>query len=73
MLAVDAKKGEEKLFMQGTLGNLDIGWLNSRSALVDRNMEREMWQQAKKFLEDIKVEGHGGEEQKGREVQGKAD
>lgn len=58
---MEVKKDEEKPFVQGTLGNLDIGWLNSRSAIVDRNMERELWQSAKTFLEDVKAAQEGGE------------
>ncbi|PFH58841.1 hypothetical protein XA68_13147 [Ophiocordyceps unilateralis] len=35
----------------GTVGNLDVGWLNSRSWGVDRDMEAELWQEAREFLE----------------------
>lgn len=35
----------------GTVGNLDVGWLNSRSSKVERDMERELWETARKFLE----------------------
>jgi hypothetical protein len=59
VLGIDTKKGEEKPFVQGTLGGLDIGWLNSRSATVDRNMERELWTEAKRFLEDLKEKKRG--------------
>lgn len=48
--------------VEGKLGNLDIGWLNSRSGIVDRNMEAELWVKARKFLEDLKEgkgRGHG--------------
>lgn len=41
--------------VQGRLGHLDIGWLNSRSAIVDRNVETELWEKARLFLEDLKV------------------
>ncbi|QPG94110.1 hypothetical protein C2857_004691 [Epichloe festucae Fl1] len=34
----------------GTVGGLDVGWLNSRSTRVEREMEGEMWQEAKDFL-----------------------
>ena len=40
--------------VEGKLGNLDIGWLNSRSGIVDRNMEAELWQRAREFLEGVK-------------------
>ncbi|KHN97222.1 Mediator complex, subunit Med11 [Metarhizium album ARSEF 1941] len=35
----------------GTVGNLDVGWLNSRSTRVERDMEAELWQDAKEFLQ----------------------
>ncbi|EQL00766.1 hypothetical protein G6O67_005083 [Ophiocordyceps sinensis] len=35
----------------GTVGNLDVGWLNSRSSRVERDMEAELWQEAREFLE----------------------
>ncbi|KAH8665055.1 mediator complex protein-domain-containing protein [Tricladium varicosporioides] len=35
------------------MGKLDIGWLNSRSGRVDRDMEAELWAKAKDFLEGI--------------------
>lgn len=36
---------------QGAVGNLDVGWLNSRSTKVERDMEAELWERAKKLLE----------------------
>lgn len=41
----------------GSVGNLDVGWLNSRGAKVEREMEAELWQGARSFLE--KEEGKG--------------
>lgn len=35
----------------GAVGNLDVGWLNSRGTKVERDMEVELWGQAKEFLE----------------------
>jgi hypothetical protein len=35
----------------GTVGNLDVGWLNSRSTRVEREMEAELWRDAKDFLQ----------------------
>lgn len=35
----------------GAVGNLDVGWLNSRGARVERDMEAELWDKAKEFLE----------------------
>jgi len=34
----------------GGLGNLDIGWLNSRNDNVDKEMEAELWKKASTFL-----------------------
>ncbi|RDA90974.1 hypothetical protein CP533_3090 [Ophiocordyceps camponoti-saundersi (nom. inval.)] len=36
----------------GTVGNLDVGWLNSRTRGVDRDMEAELWQEAREFLQE---------------------
>lgn len=52
--------------VEGKLGNLDIGWLNSRSGIVDRNMEAELWVKARKFLEDMK-EGKGTDRGEGED------
>jgi hypothetical protein len=35
------------------LGKLDIGWLNSRSGRVERDMEAELWEKARTFLERL--------------------
>lgn len=35
----------------GSVGNLDVGWLNSRGMRVERDMEAELWRDAKQFLE----------------------
>ncbi|KAG6039551.1 hypothetical protein E4U41_002443 [Claviceps citrina] len=35
----------------GTVGGLDVGWLNSRSTRVEREMEGELWQEVKGFLQ----------------------
>ncbi|KIM95104.1 hypothetical protein OIDMADRAFT_106642 [Oidiodendron maius Zn] len=44
----------------GGMGKLDIGWLNSRSQSVDRDMEAELWEKAKIFLEGLeKVDEKG--------------
>ncbi|EHA56843.1 hypothetical protein MGG_06741 [Pyricularia oryzae 70-15] len=34
-------------------GNLDVGWLNSRSNKVDRDMEAELWARARQHLESV--------------------
>jgi hypothetical protein len=35
----------------GNIGNLDVGWLNSRNNKVDRDMEAELWARARELLE----------------------
>ncbi|KAG5988617.1 hypothetical protein E4U43_004691 [Claviceps pusilla] len=35
----------------GTVGGLDVGWLNSRSTRVEREMEGELWHEVKEFLQ----------------------
>ena len=35
------------------MGKLDIGWLNSRSGRVERDMEAELWEKARTFLEGL--------------------
>ncbi|MCJ1376138.1 hypothetical protein MMC20_007378 [Loxospora ochrophaea] len=42
--------GEKTFNFTGTLGNLDIGWLNSRNDRVGREMELELWMQARNYL-----------------------
>ena len=34
----------------GRIGGLEVGWLNSRSNKVERDMEAELWGQAETFL-----------------------
>jgi hypothetical protein len=36
-----------------SMGKLDIGWLNSRSGRVGRDMEAELWERAREFLEGV--------------------
>ena len=48
------------------LGNLDIGWLNSRNDSVEIEMEAELWKKASSFLaelEDKKRVGANKDEQ----------
>ncbi|RFU80671.1 mediator complex, subunit med11 [Trichoderma arundinaceum] len=35
----------------GAIGNLDVGWLNSRGTKVERDMELELWKRARELLE----------------------
>ena len=54
--AVGGDKGERLTVAEGQMGKLDIGWLNSRSGSVDRNMEAELWQKARTFMEKVTKE-----------------
>jgi hypothetical protein len=36
-----------------------VGWLNSRSGKVGRDMEAELWSKAKSFLETVEGLEHG--------------
>ena len=42
------------------LGNLDVGWLNSRNDKVGKEMEAELWTQARELLEDMRSDGRNG-------------
>lgn len=39
----------------GLVGHLDVGWLNSRGTQVERDMEAELWSEAREFLEGATV------------------
>ena len=39
----------------GGLGNLDVGWLNSRNDYVGKQMEAELWKQASEFLTELET------------------
>lgn len=43
----------------GKIGGMDVGWLNSRSNKVERDMESELWDQAETFLKVIIKQGGG--------------
>jgi hypothetical protein len=54
------KNSSEAQHVEGGMGKLDIGWLNSRSGRVDRDMEAELWKKARIFLEETQsVEKNG--------------
>ena len=42
----------------GGIGNLDVGWLNSRSNKVERDMEAELWTKARTHLEAVADDGN---------------
>ncbi|KAF7915952.1 uncharacterized protein EAE98_001459 [Botrytis deweyae] len=43
----------DDIVVERGMGNLDIGFLNSRSGRVGRDMEAELWAKSRKFLEDL--------------------
>ncbi|KDN69797.1 putative mediator complex protein [Colletotrichum sublineola] len=45
----------------GTIGNLDVGWLNSRNNKVERDMEAELWAKMRDFLERYHAEELGAD------------
>ncbi|SPN98771.1 uncharacterized protein DNG_01812 [Cephalotrichum gorgonifer] len=52
-------KGSVRPTAVGTVGGLEMGWLNSRGNRVERGMEGELWGRGRAFLEE--VAGSGGE------------
>ncbi|KAI1204619.1 mediator complex, subunit Med11 [Annulohypoxylon truncatum] len=41
----------------GKIGGLDVGWLNSRSDKVERDMEADLWKEADEFLRRVLQKG----------------
>ena len=56
----NAPTSSEAQRVEGGMGKLDIGWLNSRSGRVERDMEAELWEKARHFLE----EGQSGNQER---------
>ena len=52
--------------LDGGMGKLDIGFLNSRSTVVSRDMEAELWQKVRLFLDKLSG-GTNGQQVNGRE------
>ena len=52
--ASDVQSNKEKKSKgPGALGNFDIGWLNSRNDKIGKDMEAELWTQARELLDDL--------------------
>ena len=47
--------------MGGGLGNLDVGWLNSRNDKVGKEMEAELWAKAEELVKERLAESQVGE------------
>jgi hypothetical protein len=56
------QKQEAEAADASSIGKLDIGWLNSRSGRVGRDMEAELWENSRKFLEEQRANGKGDAE-----------
>ena len=62
----EKEKGEANAALsEGGMGKLDVGWLNSRSGRVGRDMEAELWKKSRVFLEGIDGLGANGDSQNG--------
>ena len=53
---VVATDGAKAVVGSGAMGNLDVGWLNSRNEKVGTDMEAELWTQAKDLLTDFDLD-----------------
>ena len=53
---------ETERITNGGLGNLDVGWLNSRGSKVGMEKESELFQEAKESLGETLSRDHGSEE-----------
>ena len=50
---------KSSLVTGGGLGNLDVGWLNSRNDHVGKQMESDVWRQASEFLAELESRNVG--------------
>lgn len=55
-----AAPAEPPVSGESGMGKLDIGWLNSRSGRVGRDMEAELWEKVTGFLEDLEKKKTNG-------------
>lgn len=55
----EGDKGDVRPTAVGTVGGLDLGWLNSRGDRVERGMEGELWERGRGFLEGVAKEKKG--------------
>ncbi|KFY85425.1 hypothetical protein V500_08426 [Pseudogymnoascus sp. VKM F-4518 (FW-2643)] len=56
-------------------GAIDVGWLNTRSNKVGRDMEAELWERARSFLDGLEAKKSGGNlpDQDGRGTEGRGE
>ena len=60
-------RGGRSVITGGGLGSLDVGWLNSRNDHIGRGMEAGLWEEAQKFVENLKQEQQPTEKSAGIE------
>ena len=66
----DQQPGSEKAATDVTsLGNLDVGWLNSRNDKVGKEMEAELWEKASSLVAARKQEGSSGQAEAGMQME----
>ncbi|GAW17245.1 hypothetical protein ANO14919_067000 [Xylariales sp. No.14919] len=53
VLASSARNGTLEPDGNGKIGGLDVGWLNSRSNQVEKDMEADLWQEAEDILQRL--------------------
>ena len=56
--------GNTGIITGGGLGNLDVGWLNSRNDNVGKEMKSELWREAEIFVRKLEGREPGVERQK---------
>ncbi|KAI9734203.1 MAG: hypothetical protein M1834_002303 [Cirrosporium novae-zelandiae] len=59
--ATMAQQGAEKTGTTGGLGNLDVGWLNSRNDAVGKAMDAELWAKARDIVEKLNQQSDDGQ------------
>ena len=59
--------GSKGAIIGGGLGNLDIGWLNSRNDNVGKEKEAELWEEAYRIVQRLEV----GKLEKGQDFGGR--
>lgn len=64
----NAASAVEPATTEGGMGKLDIGFLNSRSGRVGRDMEAELWEKARAFLEGLENRKSNGERTNGEDI-----
>lgn len=54
---------------------IDVGWLNTRSNKVGRDMEAELWERARNFLDSLEAKKTGGSllDQDGKRMEGQGE